>query len=186
VQQNQFLYRKRFCCIAAAFPAQQKVLLCSKINSCTGNDFAVLQRQFQRSKRFCCAAKSIPVQETILQCSSGDSSAAKRFAVQQRHFPDSKQRRHDRPATPDFEVTTTYMLCTTTLMLCSSPVSHASKFVSYSLLRIGTRMIEWHGPCAISRRSLGRKSRVEPAERRTYDTANTDQSITGFQEDIGR
>src|SRR5438477_461054 len=37
-----------------------------------------------------------------------------------------------------FEGTTTYMLCTTTNRLCPSPVSHPSKLVSCSYLRIGS------------------------------------------------
>jgi len=145
------------------------------------------------AKAICSAAAAFAGQQSNLQCSSGNCWTAKAiccvaapFAGQQSNLLCSSVPVPARWVLANFEATTTYMLCTTTLTLWSSPVSHASKFLSYSLLRIGIGMIARHGPCTIWRRSLGRKSRVDPAERRTYDKANTDQSITGLQEIIGR
>ena len=172
---------------------QQKNLLRSSANCRTASGFAVQQRQLLDSKRICSAAAAFAGQQSNLLSSSGICWTAKAiccvaaaFAGQQSNLLCSSVPVPARWVLANFEATTTYMLCTTTLTLWSSPVSHASKFLSYSLLRIGIGMIGRHGPCTIWRRSLGRKSRVDPAERRMYDKAKTDQSITGFQEIIGR
>src|SRR5438132_93029 len=192
-QQRRFPDSKWICCAATA-------------SCCAAKEFATQQRELPDSKRICGAAAAIAGQQTNLQCSSGVCWTANEFAVQQRRLLDSKRICSAAAAfagqqsnllcssvpvparwvLANFEATTTYMLCTTTLRLWSSPVSRASKFLSYSLLRIGIGMIARHGPCTIWRRSLGRKSRVDPTERRMYDKAKTDQSITGFQEIIGR
>jgi hypothetical protein len=69
------------CCAAKSFPAQEMVLLYSKVVSSPGNGFAVQQSRFQPRKWFCCTAKSFPAQQMVLLFSNVVSSAGNDSAV---------------------------------------------------------------------------------------------------------
>src|SRR5438034_11490028 len=66
VQHRRLLRRKRFCCLASAFPRQHPVLLSSIGGCCAGNDFAVYHLRFLDSIRFCSLASALSVQDTLL------------------------------------------------------------------------------------------------------------------------
>ncbi|PYS17824.1 MAG: hypothetical protein DMG11_34295 [Acidobacteria bacterium] len=73
VRQRRLLRRKQFGRIAAAFPGQQPDLLSGSGGCCAGNRLAVPQRRLLDSNWICRQTTAVAVQETVSLSSSGIS-----------------------------------------------------------------------------------------------------------------